>query len=153
MSKEVSSTIFKVFGITQPGIEPRSPRPLVNTLPTSSMLYFAFKSVTCLGTKSKYYFLTKRIFFTILKMNFFKNSPMNSSYLIIKMFYFSINISFILVPVVFLWDFNIILWLPTNIIDPSHSLKKKEKKRCKFKSCQKLFFLSALVADSDRRTV
>ena len=30
LSKEISSTIFKVFGMTQPGIEPRS---LVNTLP------------------------------------------------------------------------------------------------------------------------
>ena len=32
LSKEVSSTIFKVFGLTWPGIEPRSPRPLANTL-------------------------------------------------------------------------------------------------------------------------
>ena len=31
LSKEVSSTIFKVFGMTQPGIEPRSPRPSANT--------------------------------------------------------------------------------------------------------------------------
>ena len=34
LSKEVSSTIFKVFGMTWLVIEPRSPRPLVNTLPT-----------------------------------------------------------------------------------------------------------------------
>ena len=33
LSKEVSSTIFKVFVMTWPGIEPRSPRPLANTLP------------------------------------------------------------------------------------------------------------------------
>ena len=33
LSKEVSSTIFKVFGMTRPGIEPRSPGPLANTLP------------------------------------------------------------------------------------------------------------------------
>ena len=31
LSKAVSSTIFKVFGMTKPGIEPRSPRSLVNT--------------------------------------------------------------------------------------------------------------------------
>ena len=37
LSKEVSSTIFIVFGMTQPRIEPRSPRPLVNTLPTRPM--------------------------------------------------------------------------------------------------------------------
>ena len=37
LSKEVSSTIFKVFGLTGPGIEPRSPGPLANTLPTSPM--------------------------------------------------------------------------------------------------------------------
>ena len=30
LSKELSSTIFKVFGMVQPGIEPRSPGPLVN---------------------------------------------------------------------------------------------------------------------------
>ena len=34
LSKEVSSTIFKVFGMTPPGIEPGSPRLLANTLPT-----------------------------------------------------------------------------------------------------------------------
>ena len=30
-------TILKVFVITRPGIEPRSPGPLVNTLPTRPM--------------------------------------------------------------------------------------------------------------------
>ena len=34
LSKEVSSTIFKVFGITLPVFEPGSPGPLANTLPT-----------------------------------------------------------------------------------------------------------------------
>ena len=34
LSKEVSSTIFKVFGMTWLEIEPRSPEPLANTLPT-----------------------------------------------------------------------------------------------------------------------
>ena len=33
LSKEVSSTIFKVFGMTWPGIEPKSPGPLANALP------------------------------------------------------------------------------------------------------------------------
>ena len=32
LSKEVSITIFWVFGMTRPGIEPRSPWPLANTL-------------------------------------------------------------------------------------------------------------------------
>ena len=36
LSKEVSSTIFKVFGMTRPGIVLRSPGPLANTLPTKS---------------------------------------------------------------------------------------------------------------------
>ena len=31
LSKEVSSTIFKVFGMTWPGIEPPSSGPLTNT--------------------------------------------------------------------------------------------------------------------------
>ena len=37
LSKEVSSTILKVFGMTRPGIEPRSLGPLANTLPTRPM--------------------------------------------------------------------------------------------------------------------
>ena len=37
LSKKVSSTIFKVFGITWPGIEPRSPGSLANTLLTRPM--------------------------------------------------------------------------------------------------------------------
>ena len=37
LSKEVSSTIFKVFGMTRPGIEHRSLGPLANTLPTRPM--------------------------------------------------------------------------------------------------------------------
>ena len=40
LRKEESSTIFKVFGMTQPGIEPRSSRLLVNTLPTRPMSRF-----------------------------------------------------------------------------------------------------------------
>ena len=43
LSKEVSSSIFKVFGMTWPGIEPWSPGALANTLPTRSMsLNFVF---------------------------------------------------------------------------------------------------------------
>ena len=38
LSKGVSSTIFKVFGMMRPGIEPRSPGPLVNTLPKHILL-------------------------------------------------------------------------------------------------------------------
>ena len=34
LSKDVSSTIFWDFGMTRPGIEPRSPGLLANTLPT-----------------------------------------------------------------------------------------------------------------------
>ena len=37
LSKEVSSTIFKVFDMTQPEIEPRSPGPLANTVPNWPM--------------------------------------------------------------------------------------------------------------------
>ena len=37
LSKVVSSTILKVFGMTRPGIEPRSPGPLANTLTAGPM--------------------------------------------------------------------------------------------------------------------
>ena len=44
--KEVTSTIFKVFGMTQLEIEPRSPGPLSNTLPTRSTNYlYLFKGI------------------------------------------------------------------------------------------------------------
>ena len=39
LSKNASSTIFWVFGMTQPGIEPRSPGPLANTLTIMPMFY------------------------------------------------------------------------------------------------------------------
>ena len=39
LSKEVSSTIFWVFGMIWPGIEPQSPRSLANTLPTRPMYH------------------------------------------------------------------------------------------------------------------
>ena len=48
LSKVVSSSIFKVFGMTRPGIEPRSPGPLANTLTAGPMLL-----VLCLYTSSK----------------------------------------------------------------------------------------------------
>ena len=40
LSKEVLSTIFKVFGMTRSRIEPRSPGLLANTLPTRPMSRF-----------------------------------------------------------------------------------------------------------------
>ena len=40
LCKEVSSRIFKIFGMTQPRIEPQSPRPLANNLPARPMSRF-----------------------------------------------------------------------------------------------------------------
>ena len=37
LSKDASSTIFWVFGMTRPGIEPRSPGPMANTLAARPM--------------------------------------------------------------------------------------------------------------------
>ena len=39
LNKAASSTIFLVFGMTQPGIEPWSPRPLANTLLIRPMVW------------------------------------------------------------------------------------------------------------------
>ena len=46
LSNGVSSTIFKVFGMTRPGIESKFPGPLANTLPTGPMsrLYSSIKT-------------------------------------------------------------------------------------------------------------
>ena len=45
LCKEVSSTIFffQVFGMMRPGIEPRSPGPLANTLPTRPMSQLIYR--------------------------------------------------------------------------------------------------------------
>ena len=40
LSKEVSSTIFKVFGMTRPGIEPRSTGPLANHVEIWSLKWY-----------------------------------------------------------------------------------------------------------------
>ena len=45
LSKELSRAIVKVFGMTQPGIETRSPGPLANTLLTRLMIQL--KMVSC----------------------------------------------------------------------------------------------------------
>ena len=44
LSKKVSSSIFKVFGMTWPGIEPRSPRPLANTLPFRPIYIYIYSA-------------------------------------------------------------------------------------------------------------
>ena len=43
LSKAASNTIFWVFGMTRPGIEPRSPGSLVNTLPIRPMARYLNK--------------------------------------------------------------------------------------------------------------
>ena len=43
LSKEVSSTIFKVFDMTRPGIEPRSPGPLAKILLTNLHIIIRFQ--------------------------------------------------------------------------------------------------------------
>ena len=53
ISKDVSSTIFKVFGMTRTGIEPRSPGPLANTLSTRPMSR-AFYTYMWIYTNSKF---------------------------------------------------------------------------------------------------
>ena len=65
LSKKVSNTIFKVFGITRPGIEPRSPGPLTNTVPTRNVtkknffLSFFFLILSCLYLFKKKKFTCK----------------------------------------------------------------------------------------------
>ena len=47
LSKEASSTIFLVFGMTRPGIEPQSPGTLGNTLTIMPMSCIYAKSKWC----------------------------------------------------------------------------------------------------------
>ena len=42
LSKDVSSTILNVFGMTSPGIEPMFPGPLANTLPIRNLRYVIY---------------------------------------------------------------------------------------------------------------
>ena len=59
-SKEVSSTIFKVFGMMWPGIEPRSLRPLANILP--------------LGQWASFFYSTKPLYLVFLDVQISENS-------------------------------------------------------------------------------
>ena len=63
LSKEVSSTIFKVLGMTQTGIEPRSPRPLANTQPTSPMSRYIYIYISIIKRN------LKKIFFKFFSIN------------------------------------------------------------------------------------
>ena len=59
LSKEAPSTIFWVFGMTLPGIEPRSPGPLANTLTAWPMS----------GIKCKYALIVKKFLFQPIQFN------------------------------------------------------------------------------------
>ena len=52
VEQEALSTIFKVFGMTQPEIEPRSRGPSANTLPTKPMSRdknYTYTKLNCLN--------------------------------------------------------------------------------------------------------
>ena len=55
LSKEVSSTILKDFGMTRPRIEPRSPGPLANTVTTKG-----WRHILLLGQKFRCFQAEKR---------------------------------------------------------------------------------------------
>ena len=66
LSKVASSTIFWVFGITRPGIEPRPPRPLANPLHirpiaqfTLDFIFLLLANPNCLRCKVKLVTLVK----------------------------------------------------------------------------------------------
>ena len=50
LSKEITSTIFKVFGMTRPGIETRSPEPLANT----SLYSRVYSSSPCIDALTQF---------------------------------------------------------------------------------------------------
>ena len=45
LSKKIPITIFKIFGLTWPGTEPRSPGPLANTLPTGPTWWYRLQKL------------------------------------------------------------------------------------------------------------
>ena len=71
LGKGVSSTIFKVFGMTRPGIEPRSPRPLPNTLPNYhgfSLLFMIVASLPPSLSLSLYIYIYMYLFLFFLSI-------------------------------------------------------------------------------------
>ena len=80
LSKEVSSTIFKVFGMTWPGIESRSPGPLANIQPTRPMRMILFIVKLLLNVKCfRFYiepssglFISDAVYPELYSMLFFK---------------------------------------------------------------------------------
>ena len=60
LSKVVSSSIFKVFGMTRPGIEPRSPGPLANTLTAGPIGFVNILLITFLNEPELIFFCSFR---------------------------------------------------------------------------------------------
>ena len=84
LSKEVSSTISKVFGTTRPGIEPRSPRPLANTIYIYIYIYECVCVCVCVWEREResfwirlsiqsvsYPLLVLRLFYALISMILF----------------------------------------------------------------------------------
>ena len=55
LSKEVSSTIFKIFDMMRPGIEPQSPGPLVNIQPARPICRLTVCKIFVLDRKAWYH--------------------------------------------------------------------------------------------------
>ena len=64
---------FRVFGMTRPGIDPRSPRPLANTLIGLVYGYKMFKSLNrAFKSSSKFFMLVYKDKQIIIQNNFFR---------------------------------------------------------------------------------
>ena len=87
-SKEVTSTIFKVFGMTRPRIEPRSPGPLANTLLTRTNLEFFELALRKLTIWSILIFSVKKKWMDCLNENFPKISVISSHFIYVYLLKF-----------------------------------------------------------------
>ena len=93
VNKGASRTIFWVFSMTRPGIEPWFPRPLVNTLPTRPIeclhkVFFWFE--TEFFTKILYWWILKKkwqMYYTYVHVYFYEQCAMQVVFILYKRFY------------------------------------------------------------------
>ena len=115
------STIFWVFGMTQPGIEPWSPEPLANTLLIRPMVWFlaVFMNLSILldvVKVKKDIFCYKLYFLNIQVFMFFSLLPMNLTNEINSFFFLLIIIIYLMDHYNHLHDYN------SNITDNNNSI-------------------------------
>ena len=107
LSNEVSITILKVFGMTRPGIEPRSPGPLAHTLPTRPMNRLTYLSRNISSTESDVNIRIRKVWNAIERLSIIWKSDLSDR--IKRDFFQAVTVSVLL--------YGLTTWTPTKCVE------------------------------------